>query len=223
MYKKIVSLVLVICMMMSMSAVSFAKEVDRDVTTEPQQQYTVEEVKALEAYISVDNGKYVFDVKAAKKNNVDRELIKVQVNHLNQLNQRAENNDITICEDLSINNNNKSRSSFSVSHKTNCGGGVNSYEEFWWGYTRYACDCETNRMIADFATAAAGGGIAGGTAAAIAIIFPVTAPIAGAIAAGLAIDTGYWSLFATRLGANNEGDGVIIDMTIVGVFDIEAQ
>ena len=65
--------------------------------------------------------------------------------------------------------------------------------------------------------------MAGGAAAGIAIVFPVTAAVAGAIAAGAAFDAGYWWLVATRIDANNKGNGTIINMTNVLVFDIMPQ
>lgn len=63
----------------------------------------------------------------------------------------------------------------------------------------------------------------GGAAAGVAIVFPVTATVAGAIAAGAAFDAGYWWLLATRIDANNEGNGTIINMTHILIFDIEPQ
>ncbi len=57
----------------------------------------------------------------------------------------------------------------------------------------------------------------------IAVVFPVTAEVAGIIAAGAAFDAGYWWLLATRIGANNNGNGAIINMTHVLVFDIAPQ
>lgn len=120
---------------------------------------------------------------------------------------------------MSIDPSVSSESSFSIGsyrsgHAYNCGGGTNTSSNYhWWGYSRYACDCETNRMSDDFSSASS---IAAGAAVVGAYFGPI-----GAIPGG--ITGAYWSLIASRLDANNRGHGVYIEMTWALFFDITPQ
>ena len=137
--------------------------------------------------------------------------MKGQTSYLNTLNSQATNGEIAIANDLSI-------TSFTpisrAGHWASCGGGKNTdVTHHWWGYSRYACDCETNRMSADFnscASVAAGVGVIGSYFGAV-----------GAIPGG--ISSAYWWLLASRLDANNHGNGVYVEMTWVLAFDITPQ
>ncbi|MFV0504910.1 MAG: hypothetical protein ACK5LT_13240 [Lachnospirales bacterium] len=101
-----------------------------------------------------------------------------------------------------------------ASHWYSCGGGLNTDTvEHWWGYARYACDCETNRMSADFNSCAS---VAVGVAVTGAYFGPITA-----VPGGLA--SSYWWLLSSRLDANNQGNGVYAEMTWVLAFDITPQ
>ena len=114
------------------------------------QKYTVDNIKALEPYVSVKDGHFKFDVKQAKADNIDSQLIEGQLKYFDVLNDRADAGDIEIEKDLTIINN-EGPSSVRASHWPSCGGGLNTdVTEYWWGYSRYACDCETQRMSADF-------------------------------------------------------------------------
>lgn len=87
------------------------------------------------------------------------------------------------------------------------------------GYSRYADNCESKRLVIDLNTTAAAGTIAGGAAEIATLVFPGAALVAG----GAATDAGYWSLVATRIDANNQGRGVYIEMTWALVFNITPQ
>lgn len=206
--KKFLCFMLSAIMILSTSTTAFAQSPD-NITQ--QQEYTVEDIKALEPYISVDNGHFEFDSESAIANNVDAELINGQCAYLDILNAEADNGYLTINNDLSIDTHAiQSR----AGHWSNCGGGKNTdVTNYWWGYARYACDCETNRMSADFnscASVSAGVGVIGAYFGAV-----------GAIPGGLS--SAYFWLLASRLDANNHGKGVYVEMTWALVFDITPQ
>ena len=206
--KKFLCCMLSAIMLLSTSVTAFAQSPDNSVQ---QQEYTVEDIKALEPYISVENGHFVFDTESAAANNVDTELINGQCAYLDTLNFEADNGYLTINDDLSIDTHAvQSR----AGHWSSCGGGINTATtNYWWGYARYACDCETNRMSADFNSCAS---VAGG----VGIVGAYFGPI-GALPGGLACS--YWWLLASRLDANNHGRGVYVEMTWALVFDITPQ
>ena len=210
-FKKLISAVLTLAMVCSLSIPAFAQTSDIDETSLAQK-YTVDDIKALEPYVSAVDGHFTFDVEQAKADNVDTELIEGQVQYFDFLNCRADRGEITIEEDLGIINNNTSV--IHATHWPSCGGGINtSVTEYWWGYSRYACDCETQRISADLNSAAS-------VAAGIAV---VTAYFGAIPAIPPGLDSAYFWLLASRLDANNHGYGVYIEMTWVLVFDITPQ
>ena len=215
--KKILSVLLVFVMLLSMSVTAFAAEMN---TVQPSYETsaTMDDVLALEPFvIRNQDGTLSLDAEAAQANGKNVSAIEALNQHFAVLNTQIQSGEIATDEDLNIINGEH----LIRSHR--CSSGVNSYTTYWWGYQRYACNCESNRIVSDLNTWAAGGTMTGGAAAGVAIVFPVTAAVAGAIAAGAAFDAGYWWLVATRIDANNEGNGTIINMTHVLVFDIEPQ
>lgn len=206
--KNLICFLLSAIMVLSMSVTAFAQTPDN---THTATEYTVDDVKALEPYISVENGRFVFDTESAIADNVDTELVNGQSAYLATLNSRANSGSITINEDLSIDT---PATMAQARHWASCGGGRNtSVTEYWWGYSRYACDCETNRMSADFNSCAS-------VAAGVGVVGAYFGPI-GAIPGGLS--SAYFWLLASRLDANNQGRGVFVEMTWVLAFDITPQ
>lgn len=215
--KKVLSVLLVFVMLLSMSVTAFAAEPNA-VQPSYETSATMDDVLALEPFvIRNQDGTLSLDGEAAQASGKNASAIEALNQHFSVLNTQIQSGEIATDEDLNIINGEH----LIRSHR--CSSGVNSYTTYWWGYQRYACNCESNRIVSDLNTWAAGGTMAGGAAAGVAIVFPVTAAVAGAIAAGAAFDAGYWWLVATRIDANNEGNGTIINMTHVLVFDIEPQ
>ena len=215
--KRIIAIVLTFGMLFSMNVTVSAAE-PNTVCQSYEMSATMDDVFALEPFvIRNQDGTLSLDVEAALANNKNQVAIEALNQHFSVINTQILSGEIFTDEDLNIINGEH----LIKSHR--CSSGVNSYTTFWWGYQRYACNCETNRIVSDLNTWAAGGTMTGGAAAGVAIVFPVTATVAGAIAAGAAFDAGYWWLLATRIDANNEGNGTIINMTHVLIFDIEPQ
>lgn len=183
-------------------------------------EYSVKEVKQLEPYVDIINKHYYLNTEAALAVGLDSKLVYTQKQVFDYLNGEVDNGNIAIQENMDFivllpdSNISSNTNVKSASHWSSCGGGRNTAStNHWWGYSRYACDCETQRMSADFnscASVAAGVGVVG------AYFGPV-----GALPGGLT--SAYWWLLASRLDANNHGKGVYIEMTWVLAFDITPQ
>lgn len=199
------------------------------------QKYSVQDVKNLKPYVSVKSGKFVFATKEAKADNVDIKLINGQVQYFTKLNKMVDSDEIKINKDLTIiptQSNNihsatellQSKNMYSVDdiydqyqHWHSCGGGtLTTYEYHWWGYSRYLCDCLTQKIAADFSSAAVGG-FGSVAVSTIKKWFGPLLMIEGAAAAG------YCSLYSSRLTANNQGHGVYIEITWLLLFDVTPQ
>ena len=215
--KKVFSLILAITMLFGISSPAFAQNAgELKDKSQLAQNYTVDDIKALEPYVSVENGHFTLDVKQEKADKIDIQLINGQLEFFDLLNDKADAGDIKIEENLTIVNSqvaNPVRSA-AVDHWASCGGGVNTdAASYWWGYARYACDCQTRKISADFGSASS---IAGGVAIASAFFAaPLVAP------SGLS--AAYWYLISSRLDANNRGYGCYIAISWALVFDIEPQ
>lgn len=210
-------MVLAFCMLTMTTTTAFAATPMQE-QDNTQQTATMDDVLALEPFvIRNQDGTLSLDVEAAQTAGKNAQAIEALECHFDSINPQIISGEISTDNQLNI----IGGEHIIKSHR--CSRGTNSYTTYWWGYQRYACDCETKRIVSDLNTWAAGGNMAGGAAAGIAIVFPVTAPVAGAIAAGAAFDAGYWWLLATRIDANNNGRGTITNMTHVLVFDIEPQ
>lgn len=217
MFKKLLSLVLSAIMIMGLGTSAFAAEDSSNQNTN-KETATMNDILELQPYVIRNaDGTLTLDIQAAISSNKNVEAIEALNQHFQTINPDIKNGEMQTDEDLNI----IGGEHVIKSHR--CSLGKNSYTTFWWGYQRYACNCESKRIVSDLNTWAAGGTMAGGAAAGVAIVFPVTAPVAGVIAAGAAFDAGYWWLLATRIDANNKGRGTVINMTSVLIFDIAAQ
>lgn len=227
MFRKIICVMLSLVLVAGLAIPAFAAENN----TQPSEAVTKADILALRKFVIRDeNGGIFIDEEDAKANGANENAITALKQHFAYLNAKVANGVISIDEDLNIIGG-VTILNHPVSGNTrasDCGGGVNSYTEYWWGYQRKACDCETQRIVNDLNTIAAGGTIGGGgfgvTGGIVAIFgYTIAAGILAIIGGGLAMDAGYWWLVATRMEANNEGSGVICDMTYALVFDITPQ
>lgn len=145
-FTKVISSVLVFSLLMATSLPVFAAEVEEADNIASNQTYTVEDFKALESYVQVVNGRFTLNTEEAKADGVDEALIAYQKSAFDMLNQRAAQGSIRINPDLSID----SATVYAFNHAYNCGGGYTSgTTEYWWGYARFMCDCESNKFAND--------------------------------------------------------------------------
>lgn len=103
------------------------------------------------------------------------------------------------------------------------GGNVDKMVYHWWGYTRYANNKNTKKLINRFNTASNGAWVVCGGTASASYLFPVSAPYTGLVSGLTGMAAGYWGLLATRMSAKNKGKGVIVNMTWVLVFTVKSQ
>ncbi len=217
--KKIISnLLVMVIVISSVSTATFADETSYDEFKNTQ--FTKTEILKLEPYIRVEKGLFKFDADRAIADGLDKNLVHGQKQFLITLNNHKKSGDILIQDNLDIveldiyKNSKIPYSTASEGHWDNCGGGKNTAVDLhWWGYSRYACDCETNRMSADFNSCAS-------VAAGVAVVAAYFGGVA-AIPPGLA--SSYWWLLASRLDANNHGKGTFVEVTWALVFDITPQ
>jgi|GEM_PF-4140002 hypothetical protein len=177
--------------------------------------YTVDDIRALEPYVNVVDGRFHLDAEQALADGFDAELVDMQIHAFEYRNAEASVGKIIINPDLSVTTSLRLRGGIkNVRHSKNCGGGINTVpEHFWWGFASYSCDCETSRNSADLNSIAA-------VTAGVALVSGIFGPVA-ALPAGLT--SAYFWLLASRLDANNYGEGVYVEMTPLLVFDITPQ
>ncbi len=215
--KKIISAILIVAMLSLTLVPAMAEGGQGDFIVNPDYPISYEDVSAalnqimaLEEFISVDNGRFVFDMQRARDRGIDQELLNGQQAWLDSINQMAEAGEVVINNDLSIISN---EGESACGHWYSCGGGRStSISYHWWGYSRYACDCETNRMINDF-----------NSVAAIAAGLTMLTKYFGVSAVPFGLSSAYFWLLSSRLGANNHGRGVYIGMTWILAFNIDPQ
>jgi hypothetical protein len=154
-------------------------------------------IKAVEPYVEVkEDG--IIGFKDVPKNIYNKYNLDKLQEHFDILNNAVENETITINEDLSIQDN--SFSTYAVYGK---------WTYNWWGYDRNFNNSQAIALSNYAASVAGGAGIVTG----ITYMFPPVAAIAG-------VATGYWSLVAARVNANNKGKGVYVGVTWVAAFNI---
>lgn len=232
--KKISSILLVLVLSFSTMTTAFGQEnssplldntENKGIDIKENQEYTLDDIFELETYIFVENGHFKVNSKEAVENGIDFSLIQKQQEHFNFLNQQADNGNLVISQDLSIKDLKSSESEISLNQNittfaaSDCKGITRGPVYYWWGHKSYADSCDTKKLISDANTVAASGGIIGTGTGTIGLFFPILL-----VPAGIAGVTGGWYyLFATRLDANNNGRGVIVDLTYAAVFDITPQ
>lgn len=121
--------------------------------------------------------------------------------HFVDLNHYAENDFITINKDLTTDQNPGLITVDTVYGK---------WTYHWWGDHRTFNNSQAKAFADYAASVAAGFDIVTGIGA---FFSPVAALLGG--------QTGYWSLVAARVNANNKGRGVYIAVTRVAIFNVE--
>ncbi|WP_051314585.1 hypothetical protein [Alteribacter aurantiacus] len=122
--------------------------------------------------------------------------------HFDQINKEVLEGNLVIDEDLNI-----SETGFSTFHHA----GYGSWSYHWWGYQRLFNNSQANEYRLRLLSQAAGAGMVTG----VTKWFPPVGGIA-------AVSGGYWALLATRVEANNRGNGVKVSVTWVNVFSVES-
>ncbi|MBR5947248.1 MAG: hypothetical protein IKZ82_01205 [Clostridia bacterium] len=179
----------------------------------------IDQIMALEEFITVDNGRFVFDMQRARERRIDQQLLDGQQAWLDSINQLAEAGEVVINSDLSIISD---EGESACGHWYSCGGGFSSgARTHWWGLSRDYCDCGAQQLVGQLHTFRT---IVGGGAALSAVSFLTAVfPGAASLAIHLTICASYIDLLATRIDANNHGRGVCVNLTWIAIFKIDAH
>lgn len=129
----------------------------------------------------------------------DLDLGQLEV-HFDTINSAVLNGDLIIDEDLNI-----TETGFSTMDHAVYG----EWRYHWWGYQRNFTNAQAQEYRNRLLTQAAGAGMVTGVGA----WFPPVAGIAG-------VSGGYWALLATRVDANNNGNGVRVSVTWANIFSV---
>lgn len=216
--KKIVALTLVLSLALMSTLTGFAETQGNESHV-----FTTEDVKALEKYVSCEEGIFLLDSEQALKDGVNQALVQGQLEYFELINAEARQGKLVINEDLSVekveglvldSDQMFATTTLGSGHAHNCGGGkTTSPKTHWWGKSRYFCDCASNDYAADLnavAAVAGGAGVVGGAFGGI-----------GAIPGG--INCAYFWYFASRVDKNNNGHGIFVELTWLIAFDITPQ
>lgn len=178
------------------------------------EKFTKEEILALEEYVTVsEDGLFVLNYNEAKTDGFSTVLLDGQQNYFNYLNSQIENGELTVKDDLTIEDIGQNSFEQNIGTLASCKGKNAGPNKFWWGYSAHLNSCSSNTFSADLNSVAA---VSTGVAV-VAAYFGVVPAIPPGLSAS------YFWLLASRVDANNKGKGVFIEMTWALVFDITPQ
>lgn len=129
--------------------------------------------------------------------------------HFSKLNKQVDDGLITISDDLEITEN----ISPNITVLSN---NYISTSTHWWGHRTVYNNSQARAAAQRFRNYALGYSTIGG----LGVLVPGIGP---AVAAGGGLSATYSNLVANRIDANNNGNGVILDMTWVAVFDVSPR
>lgn len=171
-------------------------------------------IKAVEPYVKVTKeGTFKLE-NVPEKLYKKYELDQLQ-KHFDNLNASAKKGNITINEDLSIQDNSPTANASKSSDMTTlaCQGVNTDPKWYWWGTSEKMDSCRTNDFIADLNTITAVN--AGASLILVWFGFWPSLP------AGISVV--YFSLMAARADANDDGKGIKADITWALGFNFEPQ
>jgi len=179
--------------------------------------FTLDDIMALEKYVFVEDGSFILDIETAMSDGVCEDLLSLQQNGFDILNRRAMDDKIVINEDLTITDRTVELSGvwFGCPNRGCRGGRTTSPRNFWWGFDRLICDCQTRRLVSEvsrFRDGSTGIGL-------FALAFGKTPPGVAAGAVALHIQ-----IFQSELErANFGGRGVYLSMSWSTAFFVRSQ
>lgn len=210
--KKFVSVFVTLLLLAGLVTPSYASEKTNEVT-KPAVKHEEKTIIKDELKLAKENAKMISDIEPYVVVEMDGTISLKEVpenlykkynlndleKHFENLNQLVESDNITINQDLSIEDN--SISLFAVTSK---------WTYHWWGYDRNFTNSMAKAYASDLDALALGATAAGG----LTVYFP---PISGA----LTLTAAYYGLVSHRIKANNKGRGVYIGVTWARVFNVK--
>ena len=129
--------------------------------------------------------------------------------HFSNLNKQVNDGLITISNDLEIIENGSSNITILSNNYI-------STSTHWWGHKTVYNNSQAQAAAQRFRNYALGYGTIGG----LGVLVPGIGP---AVSAAGGLTASYSNLVANRIDANNNGNGVVLDMTWVAVFDVSPR
>ncbi|MCY7782726.1 MULTISPECIES: hypothetical protein [Bacteria] len=217
--KRVVTVLLALCLLISLAPNVFAQESAPSnlppMKKYSEEQYDKEDILALEKYVSVKDGYFVLDSSKAKSDGFKNDLVDGQQKYFEFLNSEISAGNLTVDKNLNITGQTQEQKNFKPADAEilKCKGKTTKSKTYWWGYSRKLNSCDSKKVATSFSSASS---VAAGIAVAAAWfgIIPSVPP---------GLSAAYFGLVASRINANNNGKGVIADMTWAVVFNIKPQ
>ncbi|AMQ71806.1 MULTISPECIES: hypothetical protein [Bacillus amyloliquefaciens group] len=209
--KKFASVLLVLCLLMSLAPNVLALEKQSPVKSYSEEQYDKQDILPLEKYVSVKNGLFALDYEKAKADGIEKGLLDGQKAYFEYLNDEITAGKLEAKKDLSIVE--KTESASPEMAPLACKGKNYGPKHYWWGYHVKMNSCATDNFVHDMNTA-------GSTAAGIAVFTAYFGFVPGAIPGAASV---FFGLMANRADANNKGKGVKADITWALAFSFSPQ
>lgn len=217
--KKVFTVLLAFCLLISLAPNVFAQE-QTPQTLPPvkkfsEEQYQKEDILPLEKYVSVKDGYLVLDSVKAKSDGFKDDLVNGQKKYFEFLNSEISAGKLSVDKNLNITGTLQDQTNFVPldAEILKCKGKTTKTKTYWWGYSRKLNSCDSKKVASSFSSA---GSVSAGIAV-IAAWFGILPSVPPGLSAA------YFGLVASRINANNNGKGVITDMTWAVVFNIKPQ
>lgn len=163
-------------MITGMTTSAFANAEETVALTQQEEQTTLDDVLSLKPYVAIkENGTLELDAVKALENGSKEDAVESLQCYFKILNKEINDGVISVAEDLTI-------IGGEVEIATHyCSRGVNRVSQYWWGWQRKACNCESNKIAHDFTAISQGNGIAAGSSSLLSMllgaVFPPAVPI----------------------------------------------
>lgn len=163
----------------------------------------------VEPYVQVNKNGHIELSQNIEKETYEHYKLDNLEEHFSKLNKQVDDELIIISDDLEITENISPNITILSSNYI-------STSTHWWGYRTVYNNSQAQAAAQRFQDYALGFGTIGG----LGVVVPGIGP---AVSAAGGLTASYSTLVANRIDANNNGNGVILDMTWVAVFSVSSR
>lgn len=212
--KKIVVVIITLCLVVNTSSFAFAGETASEVKEEK----ICDFIDAADEYIEVNDKGYI-------ELNVPKDIVKMIsteeyqqiIEGIDEINSEIEAGELVVTENCTI---------YDVSDDELVvqGGNVDKVVKHWWGFTRYANNKNSKKLVKKLNSDASSINIIAAGAGAVALIpVPVTTLPAGVAAAASGLSAAWMNRLACLIDERNKGKGVKITLTWCMIYTVKGQ